>query len=247
MNLIELSKYLNDEDAAENYLLEKGILKTWTNCPDCDSDKLGRISRGRIKCYKCKKEWHKRRDSILEGKHLSAAIFIAFVKLFSMGYSINQIHLELGIEFKTANDLYEKVRSFIIESHNLQRFVSKKEFILIQEDKIISIMENPINSRSLENPSYGIIKITRTKSTDSQLTFTYGFDWIKKQHRRRIYEIDRFLSFFSEKIMQYRGVSYEKFSQYFLESLIRFNNKDEDFYSMVCQCIHSSKLVLISD
>ena len=47
MNLIELSKYLQDE---------KGILKRFTECPYCGSDKIGNVSRDRIKCYKCKKE-----------------------------------------------------------------------------------------------------------------------------------------------------------------------------------------------
>ena len=160
---------------------------------------------------------------------------------------MNQIHLELGIEFKTVNDLCEKARSFIIENNSLQRFISKKEFVLIQEDQRISIMETPINSKSLENTSYGIIKIIRTKRLINNSHSLMNLIGLKKQHRRRIYEIDRFLSFFNEKIFQYYGVIYEKFSQYFLESLIRFNNKDEDFYSMVCQCIHSSKLVRNSD
>jgi transposase-like protein len=247
MNLIELAKYLNDEELAEQYLRDKGILKTWTHCPHCNSDKLGKISRGRIKCYKCKKEWHKRKDSFLEGRHISSSKFIAFLKLFSMGYSMNHIHFELDIEFKTANDLCEKARYFIIEENGFRKFVSKKEFILIEVDQRISIMECTNNSKSLENASYGTIKITRTKNNDNQLTFNYEFVWTKKQHRRRITKIDRFLSFFNEKIFHYRGVSYEKFSHYFLESFIRFNNKDLDFYSSVCQSIHTDKIIRFLD
>ncbi|MFA7420573.1 MAG: hypothetical protein WCZ90_12885 [Melioribacteraceae bacterium] len=42
MNLIELSKYLNDEAQAKKYLLENGILKNWTHCTHCNSDKIAR-------------------------------------------------------------------------------------------------------------------------------------------------------------------------------------------------------------
>jgi len=83
MILIELSEYLQDEQAAENYLYEKGILKRFTECPYCKSDKIGYISRSRVKCYKCKKEWHKRKASFLEGKQISFSKFIAFLKLYS--------------------------------------------------------------------------------------------------------------------------------------------------------------------
>ena len=54
MNLIELSKYLQDEEAAGNYLYEKGILKKYTECPYCKLDMIGNIRRGRVKGYKCK-------------------------------------------------------------------------------------------------------------------------------------------------------------------------------------------------
>lgn len=45
MNLIELSKYLQDEALAEKYLLENGILKSWIKCPNCNSDKIERSDR----------------------------------------------------------------------------------------------------------------------------------------------------------------------------------------------------------
>ena len=48
MNLIELSELLLDEKKAEQYLLEVGILKTFTHCEKCGSKKFGRIRRGKI-------------------------------------------------------------------------------------------------------------------------------------------------------------------------------------------------------
>ncbi len=44
-----------DEKKAEQYLLEVGILKTFTaTVRNVDQTKLGRIRRGKIKCYDCK-------------------------------------------------------------------------------------------------------------------------------------------------------------------------------------------------
>jgi hypothetical protein len=48
MNLIELSYYLQNEEASREYLLQKGILKTFTHCPYCNSEKIGNIRRDRI-------------------------------------------------------------------------------------------------------------------------------------------------------------------------------------------------------
>lgn len=33
MNLVELTQYTNDDESAENYLRELGILKTFEKCP----------------------------------------------------------------------------------------------------------------------------------------------------------------------------------------------------------------------
>lgn len=39
MNLVELMRYPSDEESAEKYLKEQGILKTFHECPYCQRDK----------------------------------------------------------------------------------------------------------------------------------------------------------------------------------------------------------------
>ena len=76
MNLIGLSKYIQNETATENYLIEKGILKAFTNRPYCDSDKVKNTELNLIKCYSCKNEWHKRKGSSLQGKQQSESFYL---------------------------------------------------------------------------------------------------------------------------------------------------------------------------
>jgi len=45
MMLEELVKVKSSEEKAEEFLREKGILKTFTRCPKCGSKRLGRVRR----------------------------------------------------------------------------------------------------------------------------------------------------------------------------------------------------------
>ncbi len=67
MNLIELTQHTSDEEKAEKYLQKIGILKIFEEYPYCGSKRVGRIRRGKIKCYECRKELGIRRGSIVGG------------------------------------------------------------------------------------------------------------------------------------------------------------------------------------
>jgi len=110
MNLIELSELLLDETKAERYLLEVGILKTFTNCDKCESIKLGRIRRGRYKCYGCKAEWSVRKNSILEGLSISCSKFLGVVKLFEFEFTASKTSKELLTNLKTTKRLFYEFR-----------------------------------------------------------------------------------------------------------------------------------------
>ncbi|MBX3006937.1 MAG: transposase [Melioribacteraceae bacterium] len=235
MNLIELSKYLQDEQAAEDYLYEKEILKRFTVCPHCGSNKLGHISRGRIKCYKCKKEWHKRKGSFLEGKKISAGILISILKMFSSGYSANHISKELSLDYKTANEICEKIRQIILKNHFVNINFLKEEYFLFQvnnsDDTDVLICETiPIQDKKFLSYAYGKLILKRTKTYDDLLTFSFNFTWISKPSKRKIYQVDRFLSYLSQRLHTYRGVNYDKFISYLCENLIRFNIGEEAFF-----------------
>lgn len=67
MNLVELTKHTQPEAAAEDYLRKMGILQTFTECPYCKGQRVGKIRRGLFKCYHCRNEWSRRRGSRLFG------------------------------------------------------------------------------------------------------------------------------------------------------------------------------------
>ena len=43
MNLVELTKYTSDEECAEEYLRQQGILKTFPDCPYCHGTRINRV------------------------------------------------------------------------------------------------------------------------------------------------------------------------------------------------------------
>jgi transposase len=66
MNLVELLQIASSEEKAEEFLREKGILKTFDSCPFCHDRNIGKLGRNFYKCYRCKKEWSVRKDRFLE-------------------------------------------------------------------------------------------------------------------------------------------------------------------------------------
>jgi len=101
MRLEELVKVTSSEEKAEEFLREKGILKTFTRCPKCGSKRLGRVRRNFYKCYNCKREFSVRSGSILEGTRISFRKFVLLVKLFILEVPVNRAYKELGLSCNT--------------------------------------------------------------------------------------------------------------------------------------------------
>jgi hypothetical protein len=88
MNLVELLQIASSEEKAEGFLRERGVLKTFDSCPFCHAKNVGKIRRNFYKCYKCKKEWSVRKDSILEDLKVPFSKFILAVKLFILKFQL---------------------------------------------------------------------------------------------------------------------------------------------------------------
>jgi len=72
MELIKLFE-IKDEETAEKYLIEKGILKKFSSCIKCNYPKIYRVRGKKYKCAKCGYEWSVRKDSVL---HKDKGIFL---------------------------------------------------------------------------------------------------------------------------------------------------------------------------
>lgn len=230
MNLIELSKYLNDEELAEKYLLENGILKTWTRCPNCNSEKLGKVTRGRIKCYKCKKEWHKRKDSILASLKLNNGLFIAAVKLFADGSSINDAGNELGVEKKTISRLFKTFGATLSpQAFNKKAF--PKGFI-VSVNSSNQIVISPIYQMatpSIIREKNLLITVKRKREIDNN----YSFEVEKKENSRgqkEFNQLDRFINFVNYNSQFFRGFQEIDFIYFLYETLLRFNNQGKNCF-----------------
>ena len=90
MNLIELQQYTISEEKSEEYLKAQGILERFDNCPYCESNRIGRISRGKYKCYGCRKKWGPRRGSILEGLRVPLVRVFINIKFFELDTSVRE-------------------------------------------------------------------------------------------------------------------------------------------------------------
>ncbi len=240
MNLIELSKYLQDESLAESYLLEKGVLQNFTNCPYCNSIKVGQIRRGRIKCYTCKKEWNKRKGSFLEGKQISAAKFIAFLKLYSMDYGTNEIVNELNFDVKTVIKISHELRKII--TYDYLKFLKPRSFEAIIFEESNRIVVKFIKSRAeidIKMDCY-LIQFQRQKDINRSYLFSYKAFNLRK-NKGKISQVERFMSLMKTKLQNYNGIKLVYMQMYILELCYFYNNRGGDLMEMLLKKIAKSK------
>ena len=114
MNLVELTQYTNDEERAEAYLREHGILKTFEECPHCGSKRINRVRRFKYKCYSCNREWGIRRGSIIEGLRVPFTKFLIAITLFEIDTSVRDASKQLGLAYNTVYNIHSLIRRAIL-------------------------------------------------------------------------------------------------------------------------------------
>jgi transposase-like protein len=154
-------------------------------CPYCNSDKLGKISRGRFKCYKCKKEWHKRKGSILEAKHINSNIFLAIIKLFSDSTGVTAIAFELNLDVKTVTDFYDDLAGAILKEYSLEAstFANSVFYLTQQKNAEIRVLENA-DQINIGKETFGKFKILRNRNLDLSYSFSYKFVWVQSNRQK---------------------------------------------------------------
>jgi len=123
MEIMEVAKKAADEEKACRYLQALGLLKTYTTCPFCSSERVGWIRRCIYKCYTCSREWSPRRGSVLEKTRLPYGRLLMLVKLFELEISAHKASKELGMAYSTVYGFYRILREGIyrrIEQEEVQ-------------------------------------------------------------------------------------------------------------------------------
>jgi len=113
VNLAELSRYVGDEDTAEELLRRMGVLRRFDACPFCGGVRFGRVRRGRFKCYGCRREWSVRWGSMLEGLRTPFTRFLMAVKLFELDTSAHAAAKQLGVAYNTVYGIFDTIRRSI--------------------------------------------------------------------------------------------------------------------------------------
>ena len=177
MNLLELSELLLDEKKAEGYLLKVGILKTFTECEKCGSDRITKISRGRHRCNSCLSEWSNKKGSVLYNNNLSYSKFIGIVKLFEMDIEASVTSNELLLNRNTINSNYLMLRK--ITSNFSEKLESEYDSILKKSSPISSIKidDNKVNIDVKEEGSLSASEssLVRTRVPSKEVSFLFDY------------------------------------------------------------------------
>jgi transposase len=219
MNLVELLQIASSEEKAEEVLRAKGVLKAFDSCSFCNAKNIGKIRRNFYKCYKCKKEWSVRKDSILEDLKIPFSKFILAVKLFILEVSAHKAHKEFDLAYNTTFKIYTKLRQCIY------KFVSKDDQFLAGEigmdESYFAGKRKGNRGRGAKNkiPVFGIlerngkvkVEIVRDVSAETLLRET-----IKKVRRGSLIYTDKFKSY--DSLVMY-GFKHER-----IDKSIKFAN-----------------------
>lgn len=240
MTTKELSRYLVDEEAAEEYLKYKGILKACSECPKCGATHIGRVRRQRNKCYECKYEWNIRKESYLEGKHMSLSDFVGCLKFFADGTNATQSAKELRLNPKLTRLLFNDFRRILINTINLNIGEDEKVLLHIEElDGIIQI--SMVINNEIDNGAE--LRIVRSKDIDG--AYLYKFDYKNFNVKNLLSEInkidgiDNFYRYCQEQILTFRGRNINSMIDILQELAFRYNHRYENLFDLLIKKLAS--------
>lgn len=240
MNLIELSELLLDEKKAEQYLLDVGIIKSFTTCEKCGSSKLGRIRRGRYKCYGCKSEWGFRKCSVLHEQSITASKFIGLIKLFEMDTTALIASKELVINRKTALRFFELFRSIIMNDENNHTLAGQT--ILKNESPIFSITilngKVFITSADTDSNHTNLFTVKRTRVPNKEVTYHFNYGNVQSRSiKSRLHNFpisqNHFWRYANEKLLKFRGTKLDSLYKFLKEIEFRYNNGNNLFEKLI--------------
>lgn len=236
MILKELNELIKSEDKCEEYLRSTGILKTYTNCIGCGSTSLGMIRSDRYRCYSCKKEWSRRKDSILTITRFNYSEFLICLKYFEVEFTAEMTSSEFDLNYKTVRMLYNLFRMKIgdIDEETLDRF---SKIVKGDTETIGLNCENGKVRFDLEpKPTDdALVRAKRRRVQNSAVYYEVTIEKLKTdimegRSNDYISPLERFWRFAAEKLFKYRGTEQAYFILYLKELEFRFNHRNEDLF-----------------
>jgi transposase len=239
MKIIELITYINNEKRAEEFLRSRGILKTFTRCHNCASDKLGMIRGNKWKCYSCKSEWTRKKNSLLSQFRMKYSEFLLCLKFFELELTAEKTSQQLNLNYKTVNYLFRTIRMLILQSGYYAEI--NRSQTLSKEDVFVSICRNRgklyFDLTSRYDNAIAKIKIDRCKIAHSGVIFNASVEILKTMNTKNLIDLpsdlQKFIRFTKEKLFKYRGIDYNYLQLYLKEIEFRFNNLGRDIFELL--------------
>lgn len=237
----ELFKLIQVESNCEEYLRKIGVLKNFTTCINCGSDKLGIIRRNKYKCYRCKSEWSINKGSILSSTNIDYCDFLILIKLFEMELTAEKCAEELNLGYKSVHNLYTLIRLQLSElsSKDLEAFEEilkgRREIVVNYNNGLVKFEFNPYK----EFDEAARLEITRHRDPDTGVLFELSLRKVKRAIKkgtgdRKFGSYNYFWRYAKEKLWKYRGTEQKYLILYLKEIEFRYNHRKEDLFEKIC-------------
>ena len=240
MKFVELLQIIQDESKSEDYLRSVGILKTFTNCHRCNGTSLGLIRGDRWKCYKCKTEWTRRKDSLLSLVRIKYSEFLLCLKCFELELTAEEVSKQLKLNYKTVIMLFNEFRRYIA-GYSIEQIAELQKIMKGSSDFIsINIVDKKVKFRYSDERKEDGSKFTSERSRISNSSTTYVLSY--KRLKNFMYvgkgqgyfsDIDRFWRYAKVSILKFRGTDNRNFILFLKEIEFRFNNSGEDIFNAI--------------
>jgi len=271
INLIELSKIISDKSIALEFLCKRFNIHNKICCPNCNSKKYYVMTRGNLRCNKCKTNYKPFSNTQFNRINIDYSKWLVLIKLFDLGISARKATSEADVSYPTALHAFDAIRLSILKElaksdHVLKGKIEEDEAyfggkrkgnrgrgaknktivfgILERNGKIhVEIVKNvkakTLLASTIRKVKKGSIVYTdKWKGYDS-LIFN-GYKHLSVDHSKMFVKgnvyingIEGFWSFAKENMAKHHGVSPSKFLLYIKEMEWRYNNRDEDTFSLL--------------
>jgi transposase-like protein len=142
----------SSDSEAEDKMLDMGILKYKEVCPYCGSTEIYHIRRNHIKCKKCRREWSKYKDSLLENIRIKHLTFLRIIEKIAEGTLLKNISDDLKVSYNTVLKVRNRIKNQIIKE--VFKLENVDGNILIG----IKIVEDYLKFEVVKNLNFSIIK-----------------------------------------------------------------------------------------
>mgnify|MGYP003753463643 FL=1 len=271
INIIELSKIVSDKSTSLEFLCKKFNCANSVCCPKCNSEKYYLMSRGNLRCSKCKTNYKPFSDTQFNKINIDYSKWLVLIKLFDLGISARRAAREVNVSYPTALYSFDTMRFSILDEQSKTDDVLKGQIeaveayfggkrkgnrgrgarnktivfgILERNGKVhVEIVKN-VKAKTLLTSTIKKVKKGSIVYTDkwrgyNSLIFN-GYKHLSVDHNKMfgkgdvyINGIEGFWSFAKENMAKHHGVSPGKFLLYIKEMEWRYNNRDEDTFSLL--------------